>query len=100
MISSKPMVPETSGREAITAPEGFDPDVHAAVTDMYTYVLLLEAEGRRVDNRLQEAMTTPGSSHERAQLVKLRAELAAELDALRKAATALHQHGVGPVGRR
>ena len=77
------------------APEGFDPRVHAAVTDMYAYVLLLDAERKRVGERLQEAdeVSAPPSSDQRGQLSDLRAELAEELDALRIAVAALHEEG-------
>jgi hypothetical protein len=88
------MVPETSGHEAQSAPEGLDPGVHAAVTDICAYVLLLDAERRRLGERLLEE-TTPSPSHgERAQLRRLRAEMAEEVDALRLAVAALHEQGL------
>jgi hypothetical protein len=82
------------------APEGFDPRVHAAVTDMYAYVLLLDAERKRVGERLQDAdevsapsATSPPASDQRGQLSDLSAELAEELDALRIAVAHLHEEG-------
>ena len=79
------------------APEGFDPRVHAAVTDMYAYVLLLDAERKRVGERLQDdadAVSAPPQRDQRAELSDLRAELAEEVDALRLAVAALHEQGV------
>ncbi len=93
------MVLETSGHEPQSAPEGLDPGVHAAVTDLCTYVLLLDAERRRLGERLQEETTATPPHGERAQLRQLRAEMAEEVDALRLAVAALHQHGLaGPAG--
>lgn len=78
-----------------TAPEGFDPRVHAAVTDMYAYVLLLDAERKRVGERLQDAdeVSAPPPFDQRGQLSDLRADLAEEVDALRIAVAVLQEHG-------
>ena len=83
-----------SGREQRAAPEGFDPRVHAAVTDMYTYMLLLDAERGRVGERLQEAGSPPPAPEQHAQLTELRAELTEEVDALREAAANLQEQAV------
>ena len=71
------------------APEGLDPRVHAAVTDIYTYVLLLEAEWRTSGG--PPAGEERSSSPRRAPLTGLRDEQAEELDALRDAAAALRE---------
>jgi hypothetical protein len=96
-----PMGLEASVDDQRTAPEGFDPGVHAAVTDIYTYVLLLDAERKSVGERLQDvdAVSAPPPSAQRAQLSDLRAELAEEVDALRLAVAALHEHGVAGATR-
>ena len=96
---SKLMERAASGREQRAAPEGIDPRVHAAVTDMYTYVLLLDAERRRVGERLQEAGTVPPPPDQHAQLTELRVELTEELDALREAAATLQEQAVDDPGR-
>jgi hypothetical protein len=77
------------GNEPAT-PDGFDPKVHAAVTDLHTYVLLLDAELDGLGERIEKlARDCPGSD-ERTELDKLRTELAEELEALRATAAALH----------
>ena len=95
------MVLETSGHEPQSAPEGLDPGVHTAVTDMCTYVLLLDAERRRLGERLQEEAAASPPPGERAQLRRVRAEMAEEVDALRLAVAALHEQGLAdPAGNR
>ncbi len=83
------------------APEGFDSRVHTAVTDMYTYVLLLDAERKGVGERLQDvdAVSASPPSDQSAQLSGLGAELAEEVDALRLAVAVLHEQGVADAGR-
>jgi hypothetical protein len=93
------MVRAASGREQRAAPDGIDPRVHAAVTDMYAYVLLLDAERRRVGERLQEAGTVPPPPDQHAQLTELRVELTEEVDALREAAVTLQEQAVADPGR-
>jgi hypothetical protein len=66
---------------------------------MYTYVLLLDAERRRVGERLQEAGTPPPPPDQHAQLAELRAELAEELDALREAVATLQEQAVADPGQ-
>lgn len=82
-----------------SAPEGFDPRVHAAVTDMYAYMLLLDAERKGVGERPQEGDTVSAPPPQGAQVSDLRAELAEEVDALRVAVAALHEQGVVDASR-
>ncbi|HEY1715724.1 MAG TPA: hypothetical protein VGG07_22660 [Solirubrobacteraceae bacterium] len=66
---------------------------------MCTYVLLLDAERRRLGEQLQEADPVSPPSGERAELRRLRAEMAEEVDALRLAVAALHEQGLAdPAG--
>jgi ubiquinone biosynthesis protein UbiJ len=59
---------------------------------MCTYVLLLDAERRRLGEQLQEADPVSPPSGERA-------EMAEEVDALRLAVAALHEQGLAdPAG--
>jgi hypothetical protein len=87
------MVQEASGHETRSAPAGLDPGVHSAVTDMCTYVLLLDAERCRLGERLYEGEKAPPPA-QRAELMQLRADMAEELDALRLAVAALRQQGL------
>jgi hypothetical protein len=84
-----------------SAPEGFDPRVHAAVTDMYAYVLLLDAERKGVGERSQEGDTVsaPPPCDQGAHVSDLRADLAEEVDALRVAVAALHEQGLADATR-
>ncbi len=81
------------------APPGIDPDVHTAVTDIYTYVLLLEAEWRRGREARPEAEDLD-SRPPRERWPGLRAELEEELNALRDAAADLRDHGGRELPRR
>ena len=93
------MGPAASGHESPAAPEGVDPRVHTAVTDMYTFMLLLDAERRRVGERLEGAGSPPPAPEQHAQLTELRAELAEEVDALRAAAATLQEQAIAAPGR-
>jgi hypothetical protein len=66
---------------------------------MYTYVLLLDAERRRVGERLQGAGTPAPPPEQHARLTELRAELAEELEALREAVAALQEQAVADPGQ-
>jgi hypothetical protein len=68
---------------------------------MCAYVLLLDAERRRLGEELQEPATASPPSGDRAQLRRLRDEMAEEVDALRLAVAALHEQGFAdPAGDR
>lgn len=74
-----------------------DPALHDALTDLHAYVLLLEGERVRLDQRLSRAPELEGAE-EHALLARRRAELDEELEALRGAVTALRdQFGARPV---
>ena len=85
------MVPDRPGPDGPAAPDGYDPRVHSAVTDLYTYVLVLEAEWRRLGDPAENAGACAASEHGM-ELTELRAEMAAELEAVREAAAALHEY--------
>jgi hypothetical protein len=68
-------------------PEDLDPRMHDALTDLHTYVLALDAERRRLGDRVMEL--TKVVSQEGAVLTRQRVEIAEELDALRATLVAL-----------
>jgi hypothetical protein len=82
---------DTPPRDGQAAPDGYDPRVHTAVTDLYAYVLLLDAECRRVGERLSATAPEHLTSGESIELAELRVEMAEELDALRTAIAALRE---------
>jgi hypothetical protein len=62
---------------------GLDPRIHDALSDLHAYVLVLDADWRRVAARLELSRGTDATAPERAQLQRRHDELAEELDALR-----------------
>ena len=68
-------------------PAGVDPRMHAALTDLHTYVLALDAERQRLGDRITEL--TKLVSQEGAVLDRRRGEITEELDALRATLIAL-----------
>src|ERR1700735_2163997 len=73
--------------EGARMPEDLDPRMHDALTDLHTYVLALDAERRRLGDRVREL--TKLVSQEGAVLPRQRVEIAEELDALRATLVAL-----------
>ena len=78
-------------------PAGVDPRMHAALTDLHTYVLALDAERQRLGERVTEL--TKLVSREGAVLDRRRGEIGEELDALRATLIALRACA-DPVGNR
>jgi hypothetical protein len=76
---------------ALMPPPGIDPPVHAAVTDLCVYVLVLDAERERLSaqaHRLARSGTEPWKE---AELDETGAEITKELEALREMIVALQQ---------
>ena len=76
-----------SAADAQRMPAGVNPRMHAALTDLHTYVLALDAERQRLGDRVTEL--TKLVSQEGAVLDHRRGEIAEELDALRATLAAL-----------
>ncbi len=96
-----------SQRERQPSPVGLDPPLHDALTDLCTYVLLLDAEWERLGQRIEEVSRVSGNSQEGSELAEFRVRMAEELEALRTAVTALREHADAqsrgarpPAGRR
>jgi len=83
------MPPAASQHDARAAPEGLDLRIHSALTDLHTYVLLVDAEWGRVSERIDELVRAHSTSGETFALSARRVELAEELAALRAAVSAL-----------
>ena len=100
------MPPAASQRDARAAPSGVDPRIHSAVTDLYTYVLLVDAERTRLTARIEELTLARSTSGETFGLAERRMEMAEELEALRAAVSALQRdadairEGGGPTPTR
>lgn len=80
--------PIRSRREDGRSAAGLDAPVHDALTDLHAYALLLDVERARLGQRIEEPA---GAECDVAigELVRLRARLDEEVDALREAASAL-----------
>jgi hypothetical protein len=67
---------------------GLDARMHDALTDLYAYALVLDAEWRRLGGRRQE-LSASGTDAEQQELDRRRSEIGEELDALRRTILAL-----------
>lgn len=88
-----------SQREHRSSPVGLDPPLHDALTDLHTYVLLLDAEWERLGHRIDDVSRAHGSAEECFALTELRINMGEELDALRAAVTALREHADAQLAR-
>lgn len=70
---------------------GVDQSVHDALTDLSVYVLTLDREHHRLDDRLLQLVEVESSVAERRALLRERDEIADELTALRRAIRALRE---------
>jgi len=71
--------------------EAFSPRADDALTDLHSYALLLDAECHRMGDRLTELVETEASPADLSRLVRQRADLAEELEALRGATADLRR---------
>jgi hypothetical protein len=76
---------------------GLDPRVHDALCDLYAYVLVLDAEWRRVTHQLAVIAEIDPRHARRLTLVRRERELSQELDSLRDMIADLRRH-VDPHG--
>lgn len=65
--------------------------MHHALTDLHAYVLVLDAEWRRLGERAEQLEQSDAVATERAELERRRTEITEELDALRATIAALRQ---------
>jgi hypothetical protein len=72
-------------------PPGLDPPVHEAVTDLYAYVLVLDAERQRLSARANGLAQSDAEPSKKAELDEHSAEITKELEALREMIVALQQ---------
>lgn len=68
-----------------------DARMYTALTDMYAYALVLDAERQHVCDRLRRLMDAEQDTAERMELGRDRAAITAEVGLLRSAITALRQ---------
>jgi hypothetical protein len=71
---------------------GVDPRMHDALTDLYAYMLALDAERQRLGERVVELARSDAASPARVQLERRRTETREELEALRATIAALRAH--------
>ena len=76
---------------ALMPPPGIDPPVHEAITDLYAYVLVLDAELQRLSAQAHRLAESGGEPARQAELDDHRAEITRELEALRAMIVALQQ---------
>jgi hypothetical protein len=74
---------------ALTPPPELDPPVHEAVTDLYAYVLVLDAERQRLSARADGLAQLGAEPLKKAELDERGAEITKELEALREMIAAL-----------
>ena len=72
-------------------PPGIDPPVHAAITDLCVYVLVLDAERQRLSAQTQRLARSGTEPWKEAELDEHGAEITKELEALREMIVALQQ---------
>jgi hypothetical protein len=66
--------------------------MHEAVTDLYAYALLLDAERQLLDERIEELVRSDSAVTERVALAQSRSDMAEELAALRETIAALRAY--------
>ena len=77
---------------ALMPPPGIDPPVHAAVTDLCVYVLVLDAERQRLSAQAHRLARSGKEPWKEAELDEHGTEITKELEALREMIVAL-RHG-------
>ena len=83
-LSPTPKLPEHSARSSA----GIDAHLHRALTDLYAYALILDADWRRLRKRAESAPRSPAGVQIDTDTVRRLQEVGEELEAFRAAIAA------------